>query len=102
MPAIGLAQEVGNPIAGLEVAVQVCAPCHDILPGQGRMQDPGPLPFDFLEPLPFEDIARTPGVTATALYAWMQSPHPTMPNIILEEEELNNIVAYILSLGEAP
>jgi hypothetical protein len=30
----------------------------------------------------------------------MQSTHPTMPNIILEDDELRNVVAYILSLKD--
>ena len=47
---------------------------------------------------PLEDVANTSGVTATALRVWLQSSHPTMPNIILEPNDLSNVVAYILSL----
>ena len=49
-------------------------------------------------PLPFEDIANTPGITETALFAWMTTSHPTMPNIVLEKKELTDVVSYILSL----
>jgi hypothetical protein len=50
----------------------------------------------------FDDVADTPGMTATALFAWMRTSHPTMPNIILEPDDLRNVVAYILSLKERP
>jgi mono/diheme cytochrome c family protein len=93
-----LAQDVGDPDAGYEVATQICAACHAILPGEGRSPNPPPLPFEAGAPLPFEDIANTPGVTSTALFAWMGTSHPSMPNFVLEHDELRNIVAYILSL----
>jgi hypothetical protein len=34
-----------------------------------------------------------------ALTVWLQSSHPTMPNIILKPDELRNVVAYIRSLA---
>jgi hypothetical protein len=39
-------------------------------------------------------------MTATALFVWMRTSHPTMPNIILEPEDLRNVVAYVLSLKD--
>jgi hypothetical protein len=60
---------------------------------------PAPLPFERRGvPLPFEDIANTPGITETALFAWMTTSHPTMPNIVLEKKELSDVDSYILSL----
>jgi mono/diheme cytochrome c family protein len=94
------AQQVGDPEAGLSVATEVCAECHEVMPMDGVSPDLPPLPFEEGQPLAFEEIANTPGVTPMALFAWMQSPHPTMPNIILEEDELRNVVAYILSLKD--
>ena len=91
-------QEVGDPVAGLTVAEEVCAECHAVLPGQGFFLKPDPLPFENSVPLPFEDIANTPGITEMALLAWMTSTHPTMPDIMLEAEELRDVVAYILNL----
>jgi mono/diheme cytochrome c family protein len=88
-----------NPEAGQNLAVQVCSRCHAVLRGEGVDPKPEPLPFKKIgRPLPFEDIANTPGVTETALYAWLTTSHPTMPNIVLDKEELRNVVAYILSL----
>ena len=45
-----------------------------------------------------KEIANTSGMTATALTVWLQTSHPTMPNIILEPNDVSNVVAYILSL----
>jgi mono/diheme cytochrome c family protein len=94
------AQTQGDPEAGQALAREVCANCHAVLPGEGVDPDPDPLPFEELVPLPFEDIANTPGVTPMALIAWLTTSHPTMPDIILKDEELRNVVAYILSLKE--
>jgi hypothetical protein len=69
-----------------------------------------------MSPLPeatrFEDVANTPSMTEMALYAWMTTSHPpndmpgtifefpNMPDIIVEPQELRDVVAYILSLGQ--
>lgn len=98
LPCPLFGQELGDPGAGLTVAEKVCAECHTVLPGQGFFLEPNPLPFEDSVPLPFEDIANTLGITEMALLAWMTSTHPTMPDIMLEAEELRDVVAYILSL----
>ena len=88
-----------NSEPGRTLAVQVCSRCHAVLRGEGVTTNPEPLPFSKVgRPLPFEDIANTPGVTAMALYAWLTSSHPTMPDIMLDKDELGNVVSYILSL----
>ena len=88
-----------NSEAGLTLAVQACSRCHAVLRGEGVTPNPEPLPFSKVgRPLPFEDIANTPGVTEMALYAWLTTSHPTMPDIVLEKEQLRDVVAYILSL----
>jgi len=45
---------------------------------------------------PFDKIANIK--SAEALFAWMHSTHPTMPNIALKQEDLDDVIAYILSL----
>ena len=85
-------EDVGDSDAGLAVASQICASCHAIT----RAQRMSPL----LTAPRFEDVANTPGMTAMALFVWMRTSHPTMPNIILEPEDLGNVVAYLLSLKE--
>ena len=96
------AQVLGDPQAGQGVAMEICSACHAVRPGEGVDPSPDPLPFDGLEALPFEDIANTPGVTAMVLFSWLTSSHPTMPNIVLGEEDLTNVVAYILALKGDP
>jgi mono/diheme cytochrome c family protein len=85
-------EDVGDPNAGFVVASEICASCHAIT----RAQSMPPV----LEGPRFDDVADTPGMTAIALFAWMRTSHPTMPNIILAPEDLRNVVAYILSLKE--
>ena len=48
----------------------------------------------------FKTIANTPGMTGTALAVWLRTPHKSMPNLIIEAEDRNNVIAYILSLGD--
>ena len=50
------------------------------------------------EATPFQTVANAPGMTEMALTVWLQTSHPTMPNIILEQDDLRNVVAYIRSL----
>lgn len=76
--------------AGAAYAKQVCAACHAVLSNQ----EFSPLP----EAPTFESVANTPGMTELALTVWLQSSHPTMPNIILKQDDLRNVVAYIRSL----
>ena len=46
----------------------------------------------------FRDIANTPGMTTTALTAFLTTSHPKMPNLILTPKEMADVTAYILSL----
>jgi mono/diheme cytochrome c family protein len=86
------AQDVGQPAMGRVVAQQVCSECHAVQKAQSRSPNAAAPRF--------EVIANTPGMTATALAAALQTSHRTMPNVILEPNDFSNIVAYILSLRE--
>jgi mono/diheme cytochrome c family protein len=76
--------------AGAAYAEEVCAACHAVLANENM----SPLP----QAPTFQSVADTPGMTEMALTVWMQSSHPTMPNIILKSDELRNVAAYIRSL----
>jgi mono/diheme cytochrome c family protein len=67
---------VGDPQAGYDYAKEVCAGCH------GISVEESPLP----EATPFREVANRPGVTGTAIKVWLETSHPTMPNIVLEED----------------
>lgn len=82
------AEDAGDPQAGFEYAKQVCSVCH------GISEEKSPLP----KATRFREVADRPGMTGTALAVWMQTSHPTMPNIIVEKNDMLNVIAYILSL----
>ncbi len=79
---------VTNSQSGAAYAKQYCAKCHAIADEDASPAHAAPR---------FADVANTSGMTATALPVWLQSSHPTMPNI-LEPIDMCNVIAYILSL----
>lgn len=83
-------QEIGDVRAGFDYARRVCAECHAIL----ATSDPSPV----AKATPFRIVANTPGMTGTAIAVWLRTPHPTMPNLIVRGDDLENLVAYILGL----
>lgn len=84
------AQEMGHVEEGEQLAMEVCSNCHAVTADEEL--SPNIMVPSFLE------IANTPGMTAIALSAWAQSPHPTMPNFVFTEQEVADLAAYILSL----
>jgi hypothetical protein len=46
----------------------------------------------------FPAIASSPGMSPIALRVALQSTHRTMPNLALTAVELDDVIAYILSL----
>ena len=76
---------------GLAIARQLCSECHDV------ERSPQPHSPNAAAP-PFVTIANVPGMTGIALSAALQSSHRTMPNVMLDANQLSSIVAYILSL----
>ncbi len=83
------AQEAGDAGRGLQLATRVCAACHAV---RKREDSPNPLAPAF------DDIAAVKGMSAMALTVALQTPHSTMPNLVLQPDERVDIVAYILSL----
>jgi mono/diheme cytochrome c family protein len=88
---VASAQEAGNVWRGQTYARQLCADCHSV----ERVADASPSEAA----PPFAKLAKTSGMTGMALTAWMTSSHPTMPNIVVGPEKLNDIIAYILDLA---
>ena len=86
---------IGNVDAGRAFAVQVCTPCHIVAPEQLS-------PRRFATGPDFPSVANAPGQTAMSLTVWLTAtPHPSMPNLRLNEDEAKNVIAYILSLRKA-
>ncbi|MGJ5206617.1 c-type cytochrome [Bradyrhizobium sp. HKCCYLR20261] len=76
--------------AGRKLAEAWCSPCHAIDASGARSQT-ATAP-DFVA------VANMPSTTELALKVFLQSSHPTMPNVILTAEQRGDLVNYILSL----
>jgi hypothetical protein len=46
----------------------------------------------------FLEVADDPSVTESGLRAFLATPHATMPNIVLNRQQTDDIIGYILSL----
>lgn len=91
LAAPALAQpEPGDARAGQRLAATWCANCHRIAPG-------GPGPSTDAAP-DFAGIAAMPSTTSMSLRVFLQSPHVSMPDYRLTREQLDDVVAYLLSL----
>jgi mono/diheme cytochrome c family protein len=88
------AQEVGDARAGLTFAKQNCAECHAIREGEDASPNK--------KAPPFAKVAATSGMNGRALAVWLQTSHPTMPNLVLSPIDRDNVIAYIVSLAPVP
>jgi mono/diheme cytochrome c family protein len=88
------AQEQGDPRAGLALAREVCAACHAVEAGQTQSPH-GQAPS-------FDRIMQVPGMTPTALTVALRTSHRTMPNIMLNDGELRDLIAYMMGLQRQP
>lgn len=89
----GHAQQVrsANATEGKRLARELCAGCHVVEEGQEK-------PVVDVVP-PFAAIANDPDTTEFRLRVFLHdTPHPVMPNFIFADEEVENLIAYILSL----
>jgi mono/diheme cytochrome c family protein len=84
------AQQAGDPAAGRRLAEGWCSNCHVIGPGQsGPASDAVPT---------FPSVAERASTTEMSLRVFLQTPHANMPNYQLTRAQLDDLVAYILSL----
>jgi len=84
------AGEAGNPALGFTYAQQTCASCHAIAAGESLSPNPAAPAFD--------TIANTPGMTGIALNVWLHTPHPSMPNFIVDADRIDDLSAYLATL----
>jgi mono/diheme cytochrome c family protein len=80
----------GNPREGRDLALRICADCHVVAPQQTRSPTDGAPPF--------AERARDPAITPLSLRVFLQTPHKQMPDLILTRTEIDDLIAYILSL----
>ena len=83
-----VAQTSGDPAAGRALATRVCAACHKVTPGQ-----PAPLG----NAPSFAAIANMSSTTETALHVFLSTTHANMPNLVLQPQQQEDVIAYILS-----
>jgi mono/diheme cytochrome c family protein len=90
-PDVARAEVAGNPSRGHDLAQTLCSSCHLVDTSQR-----GPVP----DAVPsFMAIAGQPGVTVNRLLSKLLTPpHPAMPEPPLEHLQMQDILAYIVSL----
>ncbi len=81
---------LGDVAAGRELAATVCSACHAVDKGV-RDATPGGPPA-------FQSLADDPAMTEIALRVFLRTPHRNMPNLMLADSEIDDVVAYIHSL----
>jgi mono/diheme cytochrome c family protein len=80
----------GDPAAGHQVAQKWCSSCHAVEPmRQQKSTDVAPS---------FSAIANTSSTNSTALHVFLQTPHGQMPDFALSRVQIDDVVAYVLSL----
>ncbi|WP_330083411.1 cytochrome c [Methylocystis iwaonis] len=95
----GVGQESNPPdadarIAGHKFALQVCAACHVAAKDQTTRPILKPPAPSFLR------IMRRPSVTEAFLRGFLRTPHGKMPNPELADFQIDEVVAYMLSLEQ--
>ena len=79
----------GDAASGRLYAMSWCTECHSVEPetaGTGRFAPD------------FTAIAKSPSTTGSSLKAFLRSEHLRMPSFALKRTEVDDIVAYIMSL----
>ena len=84
------AVELGDPARGLAYARVNCAECHAV--------EPTEIVGPFEEVPTFREIANTPGISELALVSFFQTPHPTMPDIVVPSADIRDLIAYFATL----
>jgi cytochrome c len=87
--ADGAAAPSDSATKGHRLAEAWCKTCHAIEARSGGAASAAP---------DFAAVANQPSTTALSLKVFLQSNHPSMPNLILTPDQSDDLVNYILSL----
>jgi mono/diheme cytochrome c family protein len=87
----GQAQTAASLARGQEIAERACAGCHALSGQPGRTIEGIAVPS-------FGAIAARPNQTPQRLQSFIMTPHRPMPGMSLSLAEVNDVVAYLLSL----
>jgi mono/diheme cytochrome c family protein len=85
------AEQLGNAADGLAYARAHCGECHGV---EADQEDFSPN----IDAPDFAVVANTPGMTERAVSVWLQTSHPTMPNLMIPDDVRDDLIAYIMSL----
>jgi mono/diheme cytochrome c family protein len=80
-----------NLVAGRAYALRTCAQCHNVT-------DRAAHPLATVGAPDFYAVANAKTTSHIGLNAFLMTPHPTMPNLIIADEDRRNVIAYILSM----
>lgn len=78
---------------GKALVRQDCASCHAVEPGGTSPNAKAPT---------FAAVANEPSATPYSLHVFLQTTHATMPNFVINSDDIDDIVAYIESLKQKP
>ena len=79
----------GNPSRGLALSQRWCSQCHGVTPNEGSHNPDAPR---------FIDVAAERSATEYSLRVFFRTPHATMPNFVLNPDDIEDIISYILSM----
>ena len=91
-PVLTDATDIADPHKGLIYAQKVCAACHNVS-GSNAPSPNSKAP-------PFKLVANLPGASLAGLTEWSRTPHSSMPNLIVEPNDMDDVIAYILTLKD--
>ena len=89
IPETKTAAPASDAYRGAGLARQVCAQCHHVTAGP---------PPDGVTAESFIDIANREDVSRASISSWLRSSHPSMPNFIFDDQSVEDLSAYIMSL----
>jgi len=79
----------GDAAKGHALASTWCANCH-VVADDGQGKDVAP---------PFPEVARRGAPDQLSARAFLEAPHPPMPDLNLSRQEIDDVVAYLNSLA---
>jgi mono/diheme cytochrome c family protein len=88
-PALAEEPFNGDPMAGQVLAEVWCASCHDIGTGDDVATDAAPT---------FDSVMNVDQRSTDFLRGWLFNPHGAMPDPNLTRSEIDDIVAYMVTL----
>lgn len=86
--------QTADPSIGRRIAETTCRECHQIDSASPNAEPRTGAPS-------FVAISRMSSMTELAIKVFLQTSHPTMPNIVMTPEEIDSVAAYIKSLGRS-